>query len=97
MESHLEKYRIDNGQYTAAYRNYLQSEDTPGAWINPRAPSDRLSEHSEQDGWLSVTSPDVDLTTDLPEFRYHWGDLWLSVTPGVTLATAVRFWSMGIH
>ena len=83
VECHLEKYGIDNGQYTAAYRNYLQSEDTPGAWINPRAPSDRLSEHSEQDAWLHVMSPDVDLEKDLPDFRYHWSDFMaLSYTWG---------------
>ena len=83
VECHVRKYRIDEDEYTPAYRSYLQSKNAPGAWIDPRTPSDSPSECDEADGWVKLRNPDDDMTKNLPEVRYQWGDFMaLSYTWG---------------
>ncbi|KAL8716834.1 MAG: hypothetical protein Q9225_005867 [Loekoesia sp. 1 TL-2023] len=83
IECILQKFRIDDSQYTLAYKKHLQSKDAPGAWTDPQASSDNLSKQSESDDWVRINSPNDDLTVNLPEFRYKWGDFMaLSYTWG---------------
>ena len=83
VECHVQKYRIDDGQYTPSYRKYLQSKDASGAWIDPETPSDSPGEYNEADGWVKIRNLDDDMTKNLPEFRYRWGDFMaLSYTWG---------------
>lgn len=84
LECQVRNYCFDEEHYTPAYREFLRSKQASGtAWIDPLSPSDRLSERSEVDGWVKIKNPDDDLTKNLPEFRYQWGDFMaLSYTWG---------------
>ena len=83
VECHMRKYRIDDDQYTPAYKKYLQSKNASGAWIDPRTPSHSPSECDEADDWVKIQDLDDDMTKNLPEFRYQWGDFMaLSYTWG---------------